>query len=72
MCALPMAWVGACRRTAGCVLAARHRGACRVGAMEEEEYEVERIVSSRKKRKGSGETTEYLARPPPKLQVTSY
>ena len=33
-------WVGICTRTDGCILHARHAGACKVGDVGEEDYEV--------------------------------
>ena len=43
----PRCWAGACDRTKGCVLPAKHRGKCKVGAFEEEDYEVEEILDER-------------------------
>ena len=37
-------FVGVCQRTCGCVREARHRGRCKMGAIAEEEYEVEAIL----------------------------
>ena len=41
-------WKGACARHANCVLSAGHRGKCKLGAVEEEDYEVEAIVAERR------------------------
>ena len=49
-------WKGACTRTVGCVRSASHRGACKVGVVEDEEYEVEAVVAERQR---NGQT-EYL------------
>ena len=43
----PHVWAGACARTEGCVLPALHRGKCKVGTFEEEDYEVEEILNER-------------------------
>ena len=37
-----------CHRLDGCVLVAGHRGACKLGAMEEEDYEVESVLDERR------------------------
>ena len=61
-CALPRtmaasrAWVGICTRTDGCILHARHAGACKVGDVGEEDYEVESILDQR----GPGRALKYL------------
>ena len=49
-------WVGICTRTDGCILHARHAGACKVGDVGEEDYEVESILDQR----GSGRALKYL------------
>ena len=36
--------IGICSRREGCVLQAGHRGACKIGAVEEEDYEVEAVM----------------------------
>jgi hypothetical protein len=51
-------WAGGCDRTDDCVLAVGHTGACKEGAVSDEEYEMERIVDERAKRKGR----EYLVK----------
>ena len=50
----PRVWVGACTLCDGCILAAGHRGKHKVAEMEEEEYEVELILSERRGRAGGG------------------
>ncbi|KAL1530376.1 hypothetical protein AB1Y20_001284 [Prymnesium parvum] len=45
-------WVGLCVRCKGCVLHAAHPGECKIGTVDDEEYEMERIVSQRKTRRG--------------------
>ena len=40
-------WSRECPRTTACVRASRHPGKCKVGAVEEEEYEVESILEKR-------------------------
>ena len=50
------AWVGICTRTDGCILHARHAGACKVGDVGEEDYEVESILDQR----GAGRALKYL------------
>ena len=49
-------WVGICTRTDGCILHARHAGACKVGDVGEEDYEVESILDQR----GAGRALKYL------------
>ena len=39
---------GQCQKRDGCVRVAGHRGACKLGVMEEEEYEVESIIAERR------------------------
>ena len=51
-------WVGICTRTDGCILQARHAGACKVGDVGEEDYEVESILDQR----GAGRALEYLVK----------
>ena len=51
-------WVGICTRTEGCILQARHAGACKVGDVGEEDYEVESILDQR----GAGRALEYLVK----------
>lgn len=54
-------WAGACTLLEGCVLQVGHAGACKLGDVAEEEYEVERIVDQRAKRGGRrGGKREYL------------
>ena len=50
------AWKGVCNKRDGCVLPASHRGTCKEGVIEEEDYEVEDILEQR----GHGSTAEYL------------
>ena len=40
-------WAGACPRTANCIKPASHKGACKVACMEEEDYEVEKVMAQR-------------------------
>ena len=51
-------WVGACSRTDGCILAAKHSGACKIADMGEEDYEVEAVLDQR----GAGRGLEYLVK----------
>lgn len=44
---VPREWKGVCQRRKNCVLAVGHRGVCKVGVIEEEEYEVEAILAER-------------------------
>ena len=44
---VPREWKGVCQRRKNCVLAVGHRGVCKVGVIEEEEYEVEGILAER-------------------------
>ena len=46
------AWAGTCPRTAGCIKPASHKGACKVACMEEEDYEVEKVMAQRSGRGG--------------------
>ncbi|KOO27663.1 chromobox protein 1 [Chrysochromulina tobinii] len=50
------AWTGICRLTEKCVLQSGHEGECRIGAMEEQDYEVEKILAQRQR----GRKVEYL------------
>ncbi|KAL3925374.1 MAG: hypothetical protein SGPRY_003663 [Prymnesium sp.] len=38
-------WSGVCRLCDGCVLHANHEGECKLGSVETEEYEMERIIA---------------------------
>ena len=51
-------WEGICTRSAGCVLHASHRGACKIAQIEEEDYEVEIILRQRRR----GGVDEYLTK----------
>ena len=53
----PRVWVGACTVCDGCILAVGHRGKHKVAEMEEEEYEVELIISERQGRAGNAPRT---------------
>ena len=58
MAAAERVWAGLCTACNGCVLHVGHAGACKIGEVEEEEYEMERIIAQRSTRKG----TEYLVK----------
>ena len=49
---MPRSWVGICTRTDGCIRPAGHKGACKVADMEEEEYEVEKVLDERAGKRG--------------------
>ena len=50
------AWTGICRSTEACVLQSGNEGGCKLGAMVEHKYEVERILDQRQR----GRKVEYL------------
>jgi len=50
------AWTGICRSTEACVLQSGNEGGCKLGAMEEHKYEMERILDQRQR----GRKVEYL------------
>ena len=56
---MPRSWAGACTRKEGCIKPAGHKGACKLGAFEEEEFEVEKILEQRD---GRGGQVEYLVK----------
>lgn len=45
--ATPRQWAGICQKTPGCIRAHKHGGRCKVGQVEEEDYEVECIRDER-------------------------
>ena len=65
----PRVWVGACTVCDGCILAAGHRGKHKVAEMEEEEYEVELIISERRGRAGGAPRTTRAPRAPRRCET---
>ena len=65
----PRVWVGACTVCDGCVLPAGHRGKHKVAEMEEEEYEVELIISERPGRAGGAPRTTRALRAPRRCET---
>ena len=58
MAATERVWAGLCTACEGCVLHVGHAGECKIGEVEEEEYEMERIIAQRTTKKG----TQYLVK----------